>query len=72
MNQQHFTIINEKILPALIMSQSHDNPIHVWIPSCSTGEEVYSIAITIQEFLEANNIHNQPVRMFGTDINSNI
>lgn len=56
------------------MSQSHDNPIHGWIPGCSTDEEFYSITITItiQKFLEANDIPNQPVRIFGTDTNSNI
>ena len=37
------------------------------MPGCSTGEEVYSIAICLSEYLETIN-GNFPVQLFGTDI----
>jgi two-component system CheB/CheR fusion protein len=66
---QSFEIMNEKIFPELVKNRQRDNPIRIWVPGCSTGEEVYSIAITIQEFLADKNISNQFVQIFGTDIN---
>jgi len=39
----------------------------IWIPGCSSGEEVYSIAITIHECMEAMGRHFN-VQIFGTDI----
>jgi two-component system CheB/CheR fusion protein len=43
--------------------------IRVWIPGCSTGEEVYSVAIAIQEFLEEKSKPEIRVQIFGTDAN---
>ncbi|MBN2866127.1 MAG: EAL domain-containing protein [Thiotrichales bacterium] len=42
--------------------------LRVWIPGCSTGEEVYSVLITIKERLEKSN-HTIRLRLFATDIN---
>jgi two-component system, chemotaxis family, CheB/CheR fusion protein len=66
---QSFKIMKEKIFPELIKNRQRDNSLRIWIPGCSTGEEVYSIAITLQEFLEENHLTNQSVQIFGTDIN---
>lgn len=44
-----------------------DEPIRVWVPGCASGEEVYSIAITLLEFLSSHAIHRQ-IQIFGTDI----
>jgi two-component system CheB/CheR fusion protein len=41
--------------------------VRVWVPGCSTGEEVYSLAICLLEYLEER---QQPihVQLFGTEI----
>lgn len=44
--------------------------LRVWVPGCSSGEEVYSIAIVIQEVLEETNMHLE-VQIFGTDMDVN-
>lgn len=64
-----FDIMKEKIFPELLKGRPHDSPIRIWVPGCSTGEEVYSIAITLEEYLEDNNIPDQTVQIFGTDVN---
>ncbi|MCW3999672.1 MAG: PAS domain-containing protein [Candidatus Bathyarchaeota archaeon] len=66
---QTFNIMTEKIFPEFIKTRQRDIPIRIWVPGCSTGEEVYSIAVTIQEFLEEKNIADQSVQIFGTDVN---
>ena len=44
-----------------------DQPIRIWVPGCSTGEEVYSIAMCLFEFL-GDMASNTPIQLFGTDI----
>ena len=47
---------------------SPNEAIRIWVPGCSTGEEAYSFAIAIQEYMEQNNLAFQ-VQVFGTDVN---
>ena len=57
------------VLPELVKNRPRKEPIRVWIPACSTGEEAYSFAIAIKEYLEENSLTNIPVQIFGTDVN---
>jgi two-component system CheB/CheR fusion protein len=47
--------------------QSSMTPIRIWVPGCSTGEETYSHAMALVEFLgeERNDV---PIQIFGTDL----
>ncbi len=47
-----FESLKEGALRDLIDEKSDFDTIRVWVPGCSTGEEVYSIAIIIKELLE--------------------
>ncbi len=66
---QTFTALKEKVLPELVKNRSLNQPMRIWVLGCSTGEEVYSIAIAIQEFLEENDIFDIQIQIFGTDAN---
>ncbi|QZC95365.1 hypothetical protein K2E96_03780 [Pseudomonas sp. ERGC3:05] len=51
-----------------ILNHSPDaQTLRVWAPACSTGEEVYSLAITIQELIDSRG-SGLVVQIFGTDI----
>ena len=51
------------------MRRRHNrDPFRVWVPGCATGEEVYSLAICLQEIFLREGIQ-PPVQFFGTDIN---
>ena len=63
-----FTALKELVFPELSKRHSPNEPIRIWVPGCSTGEEAYSFAIAIQEYLEQNNLAF-PVQVFGTDVN---
>ncbi len=54
------------VLPALLQDRPVDKPLRVWCAGCSTGEEAYSLAITILEYLSDHKIDAQ-VQIFGTD-----
>ena len=65
-----FNLLKESVFPELIKNMPSNEPLRVWVPGCSTGEEVYSIGIAIEEFLEDKNIVEKQVQIFGTDINN--
>jgi two-component system CheB/CheR fusion protein len=66
---ESFENLKSKVLPMLFDQIPEDGTLRAWIPGCSTGEEVYSLAIVMQEALDTTpkRIHLQ---LFGTDIDS--
>lgn len=67
-----FEYLKENIIPNLLKKRDKERVIRVWIPGCSTGEEVYSAAIVFRECLEKLKLVNSyKICIFATDINSN-
>ncbi len=64
-DEEAFEAVAQKVYP-VIMNKT-DGPIRVWTVGCSTGEEVYSLAISICEYMEKHGIHHD-VKLFATDI----
>jgi two-component system CheB/CheR fusion protein len=62
-----FKVLEEQVIPKLFDGKSAGTGVRVWAPGCSTGEEAYSIAILLQERLEALQQHVK-VQVFATDI----
>jgi len=62
-----FHIIREKVFPILAGRVPDGNTIRVWIAGCSTGEEAYTLAIALQEFL-GENIQRKEIQIFASDI----
>ena len=66
-----FEYLKENVIPNLLKIRMKERMLRIWIPGCSTGEEVYSIAIIIRECLEKTKQANSfKVCIFATDINS--
>jgi two-component system CheB/CheR fusion protein len=42
-------------------------PIRIWVPGCASGEEVYSIAICLMEYL-GGRASSRQIQFFGTDV----
>lgn len=62
-----FQALGSVVFPRVLHSAGPASPIRIWVPGCATGEEVYSIAICLMEYLTAHAL-NKPVQIFGTDI----
>ncbi len=62
-----YETLKKKLFPNLIVGKSVRTPIRIWVPGCSTGEEVYSLAICLYEFLEETK-SKIPIQFFGTDL----
>ncbi len=62
-----FRTLNDRALPSLTKGRAHNDPIRVWVAGCSTGEEVFSVAICILEYLERKKL-SFAVQIFGSDL----
>ncbi|HUK18869.1 MAG TPA: chemotaxis protein CheB [Bryobacteraceae bacterium] len=62
-----FEVAKRLAFPHIIKNRKQPHTIRAWIPACSTGEEVYSMAIALAEFLEEQDL-GCTVQMFGTDV----
>ncbi len=67
-DRESFEMLKTKGLTQVFNQMPNHSDFRVWVPACSTGEEIYSLAILLIEYLEQNakriNLH-----LFGTDIN---
>jgi two-component system CheB/CheR fusion protein len=61
-----FTMLQRELVPKLLEGRRSE-PVRVWVPGCSTGEEVYSLAILLLE-AAGDFGFNCPIQIFGTDI----
>jgi two-component system, chemotaxis family, CheB/CheR fusion protein len=62
-----FDFLKARVLPVLFKDRARDEAIRVWAPGCSTGEEVYSIAICLLEHMRDISAEVQ-LQIFGTDL----
>jgi two-component system CheB/CheR fusion protein len=60
-------VLSRLAFPALMRERAPKDPLRVWVPGCASGEEVYSIAITLLELL-GERITATPIQIFGTDV----
>ena len=64
-----FKALEEQIIPKLFAGKPSGTVIRIWVPGCSTGEEAYSIAVLLQEYLAVLK-ESFTVQIFATDIDS--
>jgi two-component system, chemotaxis family, CheB/CheR fusion protein len=69
-NPEVFDGLREVVYPKLLAERSPQEPVRVWVPGCSTGEETYSHAISLVETLSELRIEF-PIQIFGTDLSDN-
>ena len=62
-----FDLLAAKVVPEIVRKHPVGHPLRVWVPACSTGEEVYSLAMVFLESIAAAQ-KNIKLQMFGTDI----
>lgn len=67
-NPLTFSVLEKMILPSLffIQNQKHGREVRIWSAACAGGQEIYSLAILINELKESNTSTNQ-YRIFASD-----
>ncbi len=64
-----FEALEKRLRVRILADHPAGTPLRVWVPGCSTGEEAYSIAILLQEQMEALKA-SFPVQVYATDLDS--
>ncbi|HEX9671214.1 MAG TPA: chemotaxis protein CheB [Thermoanaerobaculia bacterium] len=68
-NPETFEALKARVLTKLFKDRPRHDPLRVWVPGCSTGEEAYSLAILCAELNAARGGH-RPVQIFATDLSA--
>lgn len=65
----HFEFLEKEILPKILnqISQSGEEEIRIWSSGCSSGEEPYTIAMILNEYISNNKIQCK-AKILATDI----
>lgn len=66
-NPETYEVFSKTVLPELVKSKGDDKTIKIWSAGCSNGEEPYSIAILVREFL-GGLTKRYSISIIGTDI----
>lgn len=66
----HFDFLRDTVLPELKEQHKIDKRLRIWSAGCSTGEEPYSLAITLHEAMK--NTSGWNARILATDLDSNV
>jgi two-component system, chemotaxis family, CheB/CheR fusion protein len=56
----------DTVLPALFENKATD-PVRIWVPGCASGEETYSIAMVLLEYL-GDRASARRIQIFATDL----
>ena len=66
-DEETFEELRVVALPEILKHKAPGAPIRAWVVGCSTGEEVYSLAITLIEHLDGVDA-THPILIFGSDL----
>ena len=67
-NPDAFAVLRIKIFPKLFAQRGRDEPVRIWVPGCSTGQEAYSLAMIFAE-ASAKTARAPKLQIFATDLN---
>src|SRR5262249_31063694 len=62
-NPRVFDSLKSEVFPPILKNRSTDAPIRIWTPGCASGEETYSVAIALLEYL-GDRAHQVPIQFF--------
>jgi two-component system CheB/CheR fusion protein len=62
-----FAALKQDILPKLLAGKQDDYVFRAWVTGCATGEEAYSVAILLREFMDETR-QEFKVQLYATDL----
>ncbi|MCO7226116.1 protein-glutamate O-methyltransferase CheR [Pleionea sp. CnH1-48] len=68
--EHHFDYLKNTVIDELVAKHKHDQRIRVWSAGCSTGEEPYSISMTLSSLIAGRK--NWDIKILATDLDTNV
>jgi two-component system CheB/CheR fusion protein len=65
-DEKAFSALEQRVLPELLQ-RNPETPLRIWVAGCATGEEAYSLAISLQDLMIELKLE-RPVKIFATDV----
>ena len=62
-----FKLIGDKVLQDIFLNKSEEESLRIWVAGCATGEEAYSLAILLMEYIRKIGLKTD-FKIFATDI----
>ncbi|MEO5726961.1 MAG: chemotaxis protein CheB, partial [Byssovorax sp.] len=62
-----FESLKTQVFPEILRHKAEGAPVRMWVAGCATGEEVYSLAITLLEFM-GDAYRSHAIQIFGSDL----
>lgn len=66
-DESAFEALEKLVVPKLFAGRGAEDTVRIWVPGCATGEEVFSIAILVREYMDRL-VAVPRVQIFATDI----
>ncbi len=63
-----FTYIERSVIPE-IFTDKQGCTVRVWVPACATGEEAYTWALMLKNYIDENDLENE-IQVFASDIDT--
>jgi len=64
---ESFKALAAQVFPKLVEDRGEDRPIRAWVSGCAAGEEAYSLAIALLDYLHSRHEDVQ-IQIFATDV----
>jgi two-component system CheB/CheR fusion protein len=66
-----FEALKGSVFPEILKTKDGSTPLRIWTPGCSTGQEAYSLAMALLEFLE-DKPAAPAIQIFATDLSDTV
>lgn len=77
-DQKTFDYLNKQVFPKILAGKGNQEPVRIWVAGCSTGQEAYSIAISLKDYMQKAGEDNpygerysdlvDRIKIFATDL----
>ncbi len=66
-DKEAFQLLQKQVIPEIVNQNLESGQIRVWIAACSTGQEAYTVAMLLDEYISSSG-HDVDFKIFASDV----